>query len=493
MLEHEIKFTPGPWFQVPDLNWVAPGVHAEAAATRSLQASYFDTDDLRIARSGASLRYRSDEGWTVKLPVGLDEGLTREEVHVDGEPGEPPEAALDLVRSLARSAPVRLVAHLDTERKVVVLRDRHGRKLAEVVDDEVSLVDGTRVAARFRELEVEFTEDASATLVASVTARLRAAGAGQPDPVPKIVRALGPRAAEPPDVPTAPRLDRTSTPIDVVRATIASGTQRLLANDPVVRRGSDPEGVHQARVATRRLRSDLRTFGALLEPEWTDALRAELGWIGGLLGAVRDADVLLARLDDRIAGLPPPDVDDGKHLLDALNESREHGRAELLDAMRSTRYLALLDHLVDASREPALALDANVDDLELAGFARRPWRKLRKAVEALGDDPSDHALHRVRIRAKRARYASEAVAPVFGKRARKFSRAMAAVQDVLGEHQDAVVASDWLRAHATGAGTFVAGELVAIERETARATRDEWRRLWRTARRKRLRRWMRPD
>ena len=138
-----------------------------------------------------------------------------------------------------------------------------------------------------------------------------AAGAGQPDPVPKIVRRWGQRAAEPPDVPPAPRLGRTSTPIDVVRAAIASGTQRLLANDPVVRQDSDPEGVHQARVATRRLRSDLRTFGALLDPDWTDALRAELGWIGGLLGAVRDADVLLERLDDRIAALPPPDVDDG--------------------------------------------------------------------------------------------------------------------------------------------------------------------------------------
>ncbi len=69
MLEREIKFAPGPWFQLPDLTWVAPGVQAEAADARSLQATYFDTDDLRIARSGASLRYRSDEGWTVKLPV----------------------------------------------------------------------------------------------------------------------------------------------------------------------------------------------------------------------------------------------------------------------------------------------------------------------------------------------------------------------------------------------------------------------------------------
>jgi CHAD domain-containing protein len=102
-------------------------------------------------------------------------------------------------------------------------------------------------------------------------------------------------------------------------------------------------------------------------------------------------------------------------------------------------------------------------------------------------------LHRVRILAKRARYAAEAVLPVFGKRARAFARAMAAVQDVLGEHQDAVVAGEWLRAHATGTGAFVAGELVAIERRAGEDARDEWPRVWASARRKKLRRWMRPD
>jgi CHAD domain-containing protein len=111
----------------------------------------------------------------------------------------------------------------------------------------------------------------------------------------------------------------------------------------------------------------------------------------------------------------------------------------------------------------------------------------------LEDDPGDHELHRVRIRAKRARYAAEAVAPVFGKRAKEFARAMADVQDVLGEHQDAVVAGEWLRAHAAGAGAFVAGELVATEREAARAARDEWPRVWARGRRKRLRRWMKTD
>jgi CHAD domain-containing protein len=490
MLEHEIKFTPGPWFQVPDATGLAPGVQADAPETLSLQAFYYDTDDLRIVRSGASLRYRSDDGWTVKLPRALGEGLTRDEIHVDGPPGEPPDAALELVRALARSAPVRLVAQLDTTRTRVVLRDRQGRELAEVADDEVSVLDDTRLVARFRELEVEFAEDAPSEFVTSATARLRAAGAGPPDPVPKIVRALGPRAGEPPDVPRPPRLDETSTTIDVVRAAIANGTLRLLANDPVVRQGSDAEGVHQARVATRRLRSDLRTFGAVLDADWTDDLRTELGWIGGLLGEVRDTDVLLERLDQRIAPLPPSDVAEGKQLLDALRDRRRHARAELLEAMRSARYLALLDHLVDASRDPVLARDVDADDLELTHFARRPWRKLRKAVRGLDDEPSDHELHRVRIKAKRARYAAEAVAPVFGKRARKFARRLAAIQDVLGEHQDAVVAGEWLREHHSGTAAFVAGELVTVERDAAQAARDEWPRAWARARRKRLRRFL---
>ena len=159
MLEHEVKFAPGPWFEVPDLAGIVPGVQADAPETLALQAAYYDTDDLRIVRSGASLRHRSDDAWTVKLPLGRDDGLTRDEVHIDGEPGEPPEGALDLVRALTRSAPIRLVAQLNTARKVVVLRDRHGRPLAEVVDDEVSVLDGMRLAARFREVEVEFTDE----------------------------------------------------------------------------------------------------------------------------------------------------------------------------------------------------------------------------------------------------------------------------------------------------------------------------------------------
>jgi CHAD domain-containing protein len=119
-----------------------------------------------------------------------------------------------------------------------------------------------------------------------------------------------------------------------------------------------------------------------------------------------------------------------------------------------------------------------------------PWKHLRTAIDAISDDPRDEALHAARIRAKRMRYAAEAVAPVFGKRARSFALAAADLQDVLGEHQDAVVAGAWLRQVSAAKGQgFVAGQLAAIEADAARRARDEWPAAWKALSKKRLRFW----
>lgn len=493
--ERELKFTPGPSFRLPNFTDRARGIRADAPETLRLQATYFDTTDLRLARSGASLRYRSDSGWTVKLHVSGDTALVRSELHVDGEPGDPPPAAIDLVHALIRREPLALATRLHTLRHRVVLRDGSGAQLAELVDDEVSVLDGARLAARFRELEVEFADTATPEFVDEMARHLRDVGAGEPELIPKIVRALGPRALDAPDLAPAPRLDFASTPLEVLRAAIVRSTARLLAHDPGVRLGIDPEAVHQARVATRRLRSDLRTFGGVVDPDWDASLRAELQWLGRLLGAVRDTDVLIERLDGRIATLSAGDHEPGKHLLEGLGTQREQARTELLTAMRSDRYLALLERLLAAARAVPASVDAANLDLELGDFVARPWKQLRRAVEALGDEPPDPALHAVRIRAKRCRYAAEAVAPAIGKPAKRFAVAVAALQDVLGEHQDAVVAEYWVRAHAAQSDrrvqpAFVAGELAALEHIAARDSRAAWPDAWKRARRRSLRRWM---
>jgi CHAD domain-containing protein len=494
MREREVKLALAPGFRLPDLNGVAPGVETGTSETIELQAIYFDTADLRLVRAGASLRHRSDEGWTVKLPEPGAHGtlLTRHEHHFDGPTGTPPTAALDLVLALVRTAPVRPVSRLRTRRHRVELIDSDGKPLGEVVDDEVSVLDGRRLAARFRELEVELREDIDDTLASAVVERLRAAGAGEPDPTPKVVRALGPRALEPPDVSPL-SLEKIGDAGTVVRAALAASVARLVAHDAGVRLGDDPEAVHQARVATRRLRSDLRTFRALVDEEWAQALRDDLKWLGTALGAVRDADVLLERLEGKIARLPHDDRGVATRLVDRLHAERDQARAELLVVMHGPRYLELLERLVDAARTPALADESEKPADTLGHLARTPWKHLATAVEGLDDDPSDEALHEVRKRAKRVRYAAEAVAPVVGKPARRFAAAIEDVQDLLGRHQDAVVADEWLRTALPAASpreTFVIGQLVAMEQAEATGARAEWPGVWRAAGRKRLRTWL---
>jgi CHAD domain-containing protein len=313
------------------------------------------------------------------------------------------------------------------------------------------------------------------------------------DNVPKLVRALGARASEPPEV-VVPDVGSESNVADVVRHAIAASVLRLLRHDPGVRLGDDPEDVHQARVATRRIRSDLRTFRDVVETSWAVPLRAELKWLGALLGAVRDAEVLRDRLRGRQPLLATGDLPALERLLAGLDGRREEARERLLSAMREPRYTSLLDALVEAARMPAV-----LDEFAPApaGTALRPaleppWKHLRAAIDHVREDPSDEALHAARIRAKRVRYAAEAVAPVFGKRASSFARAAVGLQDVLGEHQDAVVASAWLRASSTGAHSiaFVAGELTAIEGDAARAARAAWPDAWKALSRKKLRFWM---
>lgn len=277
-------------------------------------------------------------------------------------------------------------------------------------------------------------------------------------------------------------LPRRAIVADVVRDALAGSVRKLREHEQGARRGGDDEDVHQARVAVRRMRSDLRTFGAFLDRDWTTELRAELRWLGGELGPVRDAEVLLARLGAHTDRLPEPERELAGRVVRRLVADREAARADLVAAFGSARYSEVRARLEEAARRPRftprateLARDA------LPAVVRRPWRRLRDAAAALGPAPADEQLHAVRIRAKRARYAAEAVVPVLGRRAQRFAKSLAALQDVLGEHQDAVVAGRWLGKTApqcSPAEAFAAGMLAEIEAESARAARAAFPAAW---------------
>ncbi len=513
--EDEVKLGAPAAFVLPDLEAGEAGDGAAAALSvvdrgeRTLTATYWDTPDLRLTRAGLSLRHRSagdgsERGWTVKLPVAAGRGgdsapLSRSEVAFPGPDDTPPAEAVALVTATSRGRPLEPVARLVTRRSRRHVLDSDGRVALEVSDDEVSLMDGDEVAASFREIEVELApgDNAGVDLLPLVVERLREAGAGPPDPTPKIARALGPRALGPPDVEVGEV--RPKDPAGaVVKAAIAAGTRRLVAHDPGVRLGGDDEDVHQARVATRRLRSDLATFRPLLDRGWVADVRAELGWLAGELGAARDADVLLDRLRRQTAELGRADGAAAAALLHTLEEERERAGARAAAALSTSRYVALLDQLVAASQMPPLTAEAEERAADVVPrLVGKAWRHLAGAVDEAGDDAETEPLHEVRKKAKRCRYACEAAIEVCGKDAKQLASAVAGIQEVLGELQDAAVAEVWLRSRAIGltgpnaAGTaFSAGLLTAVQQRAAGEAIRGWRAAWEAASAKKLRRWL---
>jgi inorganic triphosphatase YgiF len=488
--ERELKLAAPGSFVVPDLTDDGLGVLAmQELPELTLSSTYYDTADLRLARNGVTLRYRTgeDDGpiWTLKLRVPDLDGSERDEHTFAGPPDAVPTGAADLVTALVRSAPIQQVASLETRRKRWMLCASDDQALAELADDQVSVLDGTRVVARFRELELE-SRGPDLSALRPVANRLRRAGAVLAEPVPKAVRALGPRASAEPDVvPMAVGPDEPAA--KAVQAALAASVARLIASDAPTRLG-DVEGVHQMRVAARRMRSDLRTFRRLIDKNWADGLTEELRWLGERLGAVRDPDVEIERLHgddaDLLPGLEPYQA--------GLEKQQATGRQALLEALRSERYVALLDRLVDAVRDPLVGDRARRSSRRvLPALLKLAWKRLKNQAVALRPDDHDDRYHAVRIRAKRLRYAAEAIGPTLGDRAPALERlavTAADLQDLLGSMHDAVVTRSSLEGllHETKDRdyAFALGRLVERRSSSIRDGRERYPKAWkRVARR----------
>jgi len=491
--ETEAKFRVNPSFQLPVVVGVVPAVVSADTATHiSMIAVYYDTPDLRLAREGVTLRRRSggaDAGWHLKLPVlthsAPDGAGVRDEMQLP-DSAEIPTELRALVTVWVRTATLGPVATLASERTTQILRGADGRALAELVDDTVS-VEGGHNQEQFRELEVEDTSG-DESIVAKVATVLRDAGAVGGEFVPKVVRALGPQATTPPD-PPAPMPVAAHDPVsDVVAATLRQYTRLLMTYDLAVRRGID-DAVHQMRVATRRLRSVLRSFEPFLEPEWADALASELQWLGAILGTARDAEVLRDRLAYAVTTLPaeakPAAV--GAKLSDICNKQHRLGYEQVETTLASDRYVALMERLVDAATLPRTTDSARRPASVVLIFAiKTSWSRMRRKAAPVtrrrGATTSATDYHQVRIAAKHVRYLCDAAAPALGPKARKLSAQAARIQDILGEHHDAVVAGEFIAEVAAlpriGASGFGLGLLFAREQECARAATRQFAEIW---------------
>jgi CHAD domain-containing protein len=407
-----------------------PGV---PCVPRTFTSTYYDTEDYRLSHAGIMLCYQVEQRkgtWQLTFPCASGVAV----LTYAGSAATPPAQVAELLFVHLHDQALHPITKLRTRQSGVHVRDIEG-PLAEVSVRTVTALNGRRVTRTFTELEIMPTENHEHALQ-RLEQTLRDAGATDGDHRPLGLQVLGlelpqPLPEVPPEAPLAEHLKR------MLQAQVCA----LLLADPGTRLGADPEDLHQMRVATRRLRAYLRAMRPVLVGEWAEVLRSELAWLGGSLGPVRDLDVLLERFHAESALLPVPEQRAFARLLPVLERQRKDNRTAMLAALRSERYVQLLTRLEVAAKTPEVAATI----VSLVDMAAAAFKRLRKAMREVGPETSDAELHRVRIYGKRARYAAELAEAVVGKPASRFLQQAKVWQDLLGEHQDAIVAETHLR------------------------------------------------
>ncbi len=433
-----------------------------------LTSTYYDTDDLRLADGGITLRRRTADGtdpaWQLKLP-GDNARLELEwPAPTDAVPAE----VRELLMAHTRGRPLSAVATLRTRRTGVMVQDA-GLDVAEVVRDSVDVLDDGRPVGSFDEIEAELV-DGDAQALRALERGLRDAGASDADGRPKLFHAL--------DLRTPKRPKRGKSRQTRLAAALEEQYREILTNDPRTRLGDDPDALHNHRVAVRRLRAMLRAGRPLLDRQWADDLRRSLKQAGRDLAEVRDLDVLIEQLRSDVDELEGPARAGGGRILERLDERRARAQTELSDALSGGAYVSMLNRLEHAVSEPMFSGSGSIAKTVIGEH-----RRARRKAGRLSKHPTDGELHEVRKAVKRARYAAELATALGLTGTGKYLKRAKHVQDVLGDHQDAVVAADVLR----GLGTELADPdcdpavAALVQRQDARraAARAAFPKAWR--------------
>lgn len=248
-------------------------------------------------------------------------------------------------------------------------------------------------------------------------------------PAPSLSAAVAPGAGPAPTIAA------------VARGVLATQYERMRAHAPGVLQDRDPDHVHDMRVAIRRARCALRLFEAPLDAAACRQVRRELSWLAGLLGGVRDMDVMLTHLKQQYKVVAAD-----KKSRDALRAcclaARVPAFVRMQDGMLSARYACTLKAL--AALLPVQPADAACPPAALEG-ARILRTLIKRTLKAVPACATSGALHGMRIQCKKLRYACEFLGPHVGDAVRELVKPLVAVQDCLGRHQDAQVTQAFLR------------------------------------------------
>lgn len=459
--EIELKFLCAP----SDLGAVLAAAPEGPDEAGELISVYFDTPDLALQRAGVSLRVRESKGRRV-LTMKRGEGLSREEYETPLEGEAPPPGELAPLREILSNGEAaalkpafnvrvtrrqRLVRFQEAEIELALDQGEvyEGRRVSPICEVELELKAG-RPEALF-DLARELSRAAPLYLSFDTkSARGQALIAGE---------ALEARRKD------QVRLDACATVAEAFQANARNALAQIAANAAVLRARADTEAVHQLRVAARRLRSALATFRPAVEDPDFARLTDELRWLAKAFDRARNLDVFqdevlapACAMDAPPNGLPA--------LAEALAAARKAAREGTAEAAACERFRVLMIDAAawvetggwregEAARTPALPFARQVLDRRLRKLLKR-GRRIRK-----GDDA---ARHRVRIEAKKLRYAAEGFAGLYApKKVARFADRLKDLQDQLGRLNDLAGAEALM----AGLGlapdaAFAAGDLIGL-------------------------------
>ena len=443
------------------------GCRVRPAARVAIADRYLDTPDWGYLRAGWACRRRRQDHDSELALKSLNGGrgplFRREEVSQSigddwrPEKGLPAGPVRDQLGGAFDDRAPAEIFRLKTDRRLyyVSLPDRFRTTVELAIDQTVVRGRRKRDALRFTELELELKEGESESLellARQLDQRLGLLGAR----LSKFERGLQAAGIDAPLATAAyaeRKLTRDASMLDLAYASLALNLAKLELNEPRAWEGLHPEGVHQMRVATRRLRAALKTFRIVLPNDWRKHMNGELRELARALGGVRDADVYAEHFVSWLTALPKEDRY-------ALNNYRYHlasvsrkARERLHEYLAGERYRTLLRALrAFVAEGPSVGRQRRFGGLTIGyganALIRGPIDKMLKAGAKIDESSPDEALHALRILGKRARYQTEFFHDFYPKRLNRFLKSCRRLQDVLGEHQDAAVACERLRAYA---------------------------------------------
>ena len=446
----------------------AAGLAVVPEPAKELRDVYYDTEDWRLYRAGYALRVRRDgesAEATMKALAPAEGGLRRRR-----EISEPLEDLVTLrgisgpvgerLRRLAGTADLRPLFEVHTHRRTFALctetpssgeivEDGSGNIrrqdseqdaiVAEIALDESEIFANGGARTHLSRVEVEVGSDAAIhDGVGDFVEVLREALELRPTRASKFrtglsVAGLSPEVA--PDL--GPKeIDATLSAGEVAFAILRRHFAAMLAHEPGVRLGEDPEELHDMRVATRRLRAALKLYSDVL-PKRAERYERDLRWVAGALGEVRDLDVHLERLLEETS----KNREAIEEVAVPLKERRVEARRRMLEALDSNRYerlLATFSGTLRRGHSPAPSAPVLEVAPDLLGDR---YKKVRKAAKKLSEDSPPEHFHELRKKGKRLRYALEPLQEVYGKPAQKMVKLLKKIQDDLGDHQDLIVAA----------------------------------------------------